>query len=127
MPKVKQERTGWRDEGLSLRHRQWGFDCPMTDIDFLALEYDTGKAKAIVEYKNEHAQLQYPSHPSYRALIDLGNRAELPVFACRYSDDFSKYKVTALNFHASKFCPVPAELTEREWVSMLYKIRDREI
>ena len=56
MPEVRAERTGWRDEGLSQEHRKWGFDCP-------AFEYDTECASALVEYKNEHAKIQYPSYP----------------------------------------------------------------
>jgi len=53
------------------------------------LEYDRGKAVAIVEYKHEKAAKQYVSHPSYQAIIDLGNKAGIPVFACRYAGDFS--------------------------------------
>ena len=97
MPEVRQERTGWRDEGLSQRHRHWGWDCPAVDIDFLMLEYDNGKASALVEYKNEHAKPQYVSHPTYQAMINLGDRAGIPVIACRYSDDFSKWRVVPLN------------------------------
>lgn len=127
MPEVRSERTGWRDEALSRRHRRWGWDCPAVDIDFLMLEYDNGKASAIVEYKNEHAALQYASHPTYQALIDLGDRAGVPVIACRYSDDFSKWKVVPLNSVATKFIPERQELTEIEWVSLLYKIRGNEV
>jgi len=50
MREVRPERTGWRDLELSKRHRQWGWDCPGIDLDFLFLEYDRGKAVAIVEY-----------------------------------------------------------------------------
>lgn len=127
MREVRPERTYWRDEGLSQRHRKWGWDCPMLDIDFLVLEYDSGKASAIIEYKNEHAEPQYASHPSYQAIIDLGNRAELPVIACRYSDDYRKYKAVALNEYARKYLPNREEFDEPGWVSLLYKIRGREI
>lgn len=127
MREVRLERTNWRDEGLSQRHRKWGWDCPMLDIDFLALEYDKGKASAIVEYKNEHAEPQYASHPSYQAIIDLGNRAELPVIACRYSDDYMKYKAVALNEYAKKYLPNREEFDELGWVNLLYRIRGREI
>jgi len=41
------------------------------------LEYDKGKAVALIEYKHEQAPTQYVSHPTYQALIDLGNRADL--------------------------------------------------
>ena len=84
MQPVKQERTGWRDLRLSQRHRRWGWDCPAVDLDFLFLEYDRGKAVALVEYKHEQAAPQYASHPTYQAMIDLGNRASVPVFAARY-------------------------------------------
>lgn len=127
MREVRQERTGWRDAALSQRHRQWGWDCPAVDIDFLMLEYDCGKAAAIVEYKHEFAAVQSACHPSYRALIDLGNRAHLPVFACRYSDDFSIWRVTPLNTIAARFCPKQTDMTEQEWVALLYRTRGRTI
>ena len=127
MLEVRAERTGWRDEGLSQEHRKWGFDCPAVDIDFLMLEYDTGRASALVEYKNEHAKIQYPSHPSYQAIIDLGNRAGIPVFACRYSDDYSRYRAVPLNDKAREFISVPTALNKSEWVKLLYKIRGREV
>lgn len=123
MPEVRQERTGWRDEALSRRHRRWGWDCPAVDLDFLFLEYDRGKASAIVEYKNEHAAPQYASHPTYQAMIDLGDRAQIPVIACRYSDDFQTWKVTPLNKPAKQFLPQRAVLSEQEWVKLLYAIR----
>lgn len=123
MPEVRAERTGWRDEALSRRHRRWGWDCPAVDLDFLFLEYDHGKASAIVEYKNEHAQPQYASHPTYQAMIDLGNRANIPVIACRYADDFSSWKVVPLNAEAMKYIPERTTLSEHQWVELLYKIR----
>lgn len=126
MPEVRVERTNWRDEGLSKRHRKWGWDCPALDIDFLMLEYDRGKASALVEYKNEHAAPQYPSHPSYQALIDVGNRAGLPVIACRYTDDFKKWTVTPLNGIATQYVSRKTEMSESEWVSLLYHIRGNE-
>ena len=64
---VRQERTGWRDEALSKRHRDWGWDCPAIDIDFLMIEYDKGKSVALVEYGGKtnatNAKENY-SHPS---------------------------------------------------------------
>ena len=127
MPDVRPERTGWRDEALSRRHRRLGWDCPAVDIDFLFLEYDHGRASAIVEYKNEHAAPQYASHPTYQAMIDLGNKAGIPVIACRYSDDFSKWKVVPLNDAAKKHIPQRVELNEQGWVKLLYKIRGYEV
>lgn len=123
MREVREERTGWRDLALSQRHRRWGWDCPAVDLDFLFLEYDHGKATAIVEYKNQHAKPQYASHPTYQAMIDLGTRAGIPVIACRYADDFSWWRVVPLNSEALKFVPKVSMMTEKEWVTLLYKLR----
>ena len=122
---VAPERTGWRDEQISLRHRHWGFDCPAVDLDFLMVEYDSGKVCAIVEYKNEFAAVQYSSHPSYKAIRGLANKAKIPFFACRYSSDFSSWKVTPINHYASKYLTEPVELSEKGWVELLYRIRGR--
>lgn len=127
MPEVRQERSHWRDEKLSLRHRDWGWDCPMVDIDFLALEYDKGCATAIVEYKNEYAEPANPQHPSYKALADLGNKAGLPVIGCRYKSDFKIWRAVPLNKIALNVLPEPKEFSEVEWVSFLYGIRGREV
>ena len=127
MSKVRDERTGWRDLKLSQRHRRWGWDCPAVDLDFLFLEYDNGKAVALVEYKHERATDQYASHPTYQAMIDLGDRAKCPVFANRYSDDFSLWKVVPLNPTAKTLLPDRTEMTEREWVTFLHKIRGYDV
>ncbi len=124
---VKKERTGWRDKDLSERHRLWGWNCPAVDLDFLFLEYDKGKAAAIVEYKHESAQPQDARHPTYQALIDLGNRAELPVFAVRYSSDYTKWLVVPLNVCARKYLQERKTMGENEWVSLLYSIRGYSI
>ncbi len=127
LPEVRKERTGWRDKELSARHRRWGWDCPAIDLDFLMLEYDRGKAVAIVEYKHEKASKQYVSHPSYQAIIDLGNKAGIPVFACRYAGDFSWFKVVPLNDQAREHLPKQAKMSEEEYVAFLYRLRGYEV
>ena len=130
---VKAERTGWRDLRLSERHRRWGWDCPAVDLDFLFLEYDKGKAVALVEYKHELALVQHSTHPTYQAMIDLGNRASIPVFGVRYADDFTWWRVTPLNSWAKTFCEEvglsqsATTMTEEEWVTFLYHIRGYEL
>jgi hypothetical protein len=127
MPVVAKERSGWRDLGLSDRHRLWGWNCPAVDLDFLFLEYDNGKASAVVEYKHELAPWPVnAAHPTYQAMIDLGNRAGLPVFAVRYKSDYSRYRAVPMNSHAKRWLPETATLLESQWVSLLYKIRGRD-
>lgn len=121
---VRKERTGWRDLGLSDRHRKWGTNCPAVDLDFLMIEFDCGKAVALVEYKNEHAPIWSAAHPTVQAVIDLGSRAGVPVFVVRYASDYAWWTVTPLNRKAKDL--VPEKLTkipEREWVSLLYMMR----
>lgn len=127
MPEVAKERTGWRDLGLSARHRLWGWNCPAVDLDFLFLEFDHGRATAIVEYK--HEQALWPvnaAHPTYQAMIDLGNRASLPVFAVRYKTDYSRFRAVPMNEFAQEWLPETTTMLESQWVSLLYKIRGRD-
>jgi len=123
MQQVREERTGWRDLSLSQRHRKWGWDCPAVDLDFLFLEYDRGQPTAIVEYKHENAKPQRASHPTYQAMINLGTLAGIPVFACRYADDFSLWRAIPLNNYAREWLPERRDMTEREWVTFLYELR----
>jgi hypothetical protein len=123
MQEVRQERSGWRDLALSKRHRKWGWDCPAVDLDFLFLEYDRGQPVAIVEYKHERSQMQHASHPTYQAMINLGTRAGIPVFASRYKADFSEWTIVPLNDMAKLKLPARKVMTEREWVTFLYELR----
>lgn len=123
---ARKERTSWRDLHLSQRHRLWGLAVPAVDLDFLLLEFDRGRPTALIEYKGEHAAAQFPSHPSYLALCNLGDRADVPVFAVRYAQDFSWWKVVSLNLPAKKLFPSRQEFTERQFVTWLYNIRGHQ-
>ena len=121
------ERSGWRDQRVSQRHRQWGYDCPALDVDFLMLEYDTGKVVALVEFKHERAAPVNAGHPSMRAICDLAVRADIPAFVCRYGDDLSWWYPSPLNDQARAFLPEAKHLSEREWVELLYRLRGRKL
>ena len=127
IPKVREERSGWRDEALSLRHREWGWDCPALDVDFLLIEYDYGHPVALVEYKHEDAAPQVVTHPSYRALIELADRASLPLFVVRYAEGFAWFRVVPLNEQAKECLSDRITWSEKEYVSFLYGLRGRHI
>lgn len=127
MNEVRPERTGWRDQRISQRHRQWGYDCPALDIDFLMLEYDMGRAAAIVEYKHDDAMPVRTGHPSIQAIIDLADRSGLPAFVVRYADDFSWWWPTPLNARAREILPQAKKLPEEQWVELLYRCRGRRL
>jgi len=122
------ERSGWRDLGLSIRHRLWGHDCPIVDIDFLVVEYDEKKPIALVEYKHEHAKNPNFDDANYTTLKTLGDWAGLPVFNARYADDYSWFKLTPLNAMAeARLPPEHRMMTERQYVDFLYWLRGRLI
>lgn len=126
-PSVAPERTGWRDQAISARHRKWGFGCPAFDLDFLLVEYSRSKVMALVEYKNEYAKQVDYMHPTYRALRDLANRAGVPVFEARYKTDFSSWTVSPLNAIAEREVGDVTVLSEQGFVSLLYRIRGEEL
>jgi hypothetical protein len=55
--------------------------------------------------------------------INLGTMADIPVFACRYSDDFTEWIITPLNDKAKLRLPNKQTMTERQWVTFLYELR----
>lgn len=122
MRQVKKERTFKRDLGLSLRHREWGWDVPVLDLDFV--EYADGRPVSLIEYKLENAAERDFRHPSYQALIELGTRASLPVFEVTYAADFRWFIVIAMNDIAKWILPVRTKMAENEYVQFLYWIRD---
>jgi len=116
------ERTGWRDEEISKRHRMWGKDLTMTDIDFIVSETKGNMPIAIIEYKNEQAAPQSINNWQYQVLKNLSDKAGLPLFNVRYATDFLTYKVTPLNEIAIKI-KSRQTMKEYEYVSFLYKLR----
>lgn len=130
---VRPERTGWRDPEISLRHREWGFDCPAVDLDFLVVEYNIGKPVALIEYKHHFARVPDTRHPTYRALADLadnygGNGGALPFLLVFYWPEVWAFQVQPMNKVARDCFHAPVlHLTEREYVQRLYQLRGRTL
>ncbi len=129
MERVTPERTFWRDAGISLRHRLWGIACRATDIDFVLVEYffdgkhNRIEISALIEYKNEYAPPQRLRKQQYQVLGALGNQANIPAFAVRYSSDFSRFKVVPVNSQAKERLLSRTDMTELEYVTFLYGLR----
>lgn len=129
--KVRLERTGWRDEEISGRHRFWGFNCPAVDLDFLVVEYNLGKPVALIEYKFRTAGVTLPNfnHATYRALKLLADDRNKPLpFAVVFyrKPEWCFYPVP-VNDAAREWFPSSKIYTERDYVTILYKMREREI
>jgi hypothetical protein len=75
---VRQERTGWRDQEISERHRLWGASCPVVDLDFLLTEIHVGEPMALVEYKHFGARPIDPRPAVFTALRNLADLAAIP-------------------------------------------------
>jgi len=126
----REERTGWRDQALSERHGRWGFNCPAVDLDFVMLEYNHGKASALVEYKHKNAAKVDSSHATYRALVDLADKysdGPLPCLVARYDPETWAFVVTPLNDAARQHYSHCAEesISEQRFVTSLHLLRKR--
>jgi hypothetical protein len=123
---VKEERSGWRDMDLSRRHRKWGFNAPIVDIDFLVIEYNRAKPMAMVEYKLSGAPIPDIKSASYRALLDLANnygKTGIPFLISVYRKCPWMFKIIPVNDLAKNLFAHNEELSEKEYVSRLYDIR----
>lgn len=128
------ERSGWRDKNLSARHRDWGHDCPMSDLDLIATEYDQREPIALIDYKMRRAPLE-PVPSTIKLLSDanlyvmgrLGARAGLPAFVVFYGARFAWFQVQGLNRDGLKRVPGSQPLSERDYVSFLFELRGREL
>lgn len=125
--KVKPERTGWRDLGLSKRHRLWGVALAATDLDFILCEASFTKPIALVEYKNEKAPAQHFNDHGIQRIKNLADMAKIPAFACRYATDYSWYRPVALNERAKVYLPDRCEMSEPDFVRFLYRLRGMQM
>lgn len=124
---VRKERTGWRDQALSERHREWGWNCPAADLDFLMVEYNVGRPVGLIEYKHYNAKMPDMAHPTYRALGELAKMAQLPFMLAFYWPDVWAFRVRPLNQLAATRFDWKFMLTEREYVSTLYEMRNMKL
>jgi hypothetical protein len=74
--------------------------------------------KAIIAYRHEDEGPEDASEPKFRAVAQIGNRADLPAFKVRYADDYSWFDVSPLNDRAREFVGWPCRLTEAEWAAV---------
>jgi len=127
--KTRPERTQWRDQKLSERHRKWGFNCPAIDIDFLMIEFHVGEPIAIVDYKRYTGSIKNLNQKSINAISTLANNSNIPFFVVFYWDDIWAFQITAINNIAKNILQQHKIdknkiLTEQQYVSFLYKLRN---
>jgi hypothetical protein len=125
------ERTGWRDQEISNRHRVWGFNCPSVDLDFVMVEYNFGAPVAVVDYKHHLSSIPVgPSHPTMKALGSLygANGEQLPFFVAYYWPETWAFRVKPFNDSAREILSTECcDMCEREWVQLLYALRQQHL
>jgi hypothetical protein len=120
------ERTGWRDQALSDRHRTWGQECPAVDLDFLMCEFNRGVPVTLIDYKRYTANLAYTNGRTTDALSGFYNARgeQLPFFMTRYWPDIWAFEVWPKNLAAVAVLKKESALmTEQEFVRFLYWLR----
>lgn len=116
------ERSGWRDERISARHRMWGSWATAVDIDFVLIESTiAAEPKALIEYKSFHATSA--THFQVRLLRNLADAAGIPAFLALYWPDIWAFRVIPQNGLARRFLPHERQMTERQYVELLREIR----
>lgn len=125
--KVRQESTGWRDKSLSLRHRDWGYDAPFVDVDYVWIEYDKRKVMGLFDYKRDTVDLPDQSDASLSAIRDMADRGRVPFFVVRYSGDLRHFETNCWSdvAHLGWAAYHQRRLDEYHYVEFLYKLRAR--
>jgi len=130
---VRAERTGWRCEAISRRHREWGYNCPAVDLDFVVAEYNHGKPVALIEYKEKRAQPPDALHPTYQALIALADgykAGSIPCLIAVYCAEHWWFQVYPLNDSARRHyqhLKADERITEQRFVRSLYLLRQKTL
>jgi len=127
MNNVRQERTGWRCQKISARHREWGYNCPAVDLDFMVAEYNHGLPVALIEYKDIHAREPVLEQPTYKALAALANGYEkpLPFLIVFYCPDDWWFRIIPGNDLAKRIYEGRTILSEQRFVRSLYELRKK--
>ena|ERR1017187_5634734 len=126
----KQERTGFRDEWISRRHRLWGDDVPIADLDFLVIEYDRCKCVALVEYKHVNLRGKFKPDPNTRALQHLATIGKIPFYVIFYDPENRTFSQFLFPSEWAKqlgptLSPTNDAVSELEFVEFLYQLRGR--
>lgn len=125
------EIMGLRDWRLSERHRAWGLDAPACDLDFMLIEYDSAVPTALTEYKHcsPSGHSKVVENASLRAFRTLAHMAGLPAWVAFYRPWSWSFKVYSLNDAARAIWGADEYVirTELEYVTALYRLRDRSL
>lgn len=127
---VRAERSSWRCQAISERHRHWGYNCPAVDLDFVVAEYNHGKPVALVEYKEKNWNPANTSNATYNALKALADGyvdGPIPFLIAVYDADewwFVPYPMNEAACRHYRHCNGVA-ISEQRFVRSLYLLRSK--
>jgi len=124
MPKVKKERTDWRDAALEHTHAARGLPVAPKGLGWVCLEYNHASPVAVVNYDEADAPRLPEREDSLAALGDFCSRCALPLFDARYrydpaQDRLTRFETAPVNVYARRRAPTlgtGAVLSEEESV-----------
>lgn len=128
----EKERSGWRDQWISNRHRDFGWAL-CVDVDFLGIEYDYGVPVCLIEYKHFHADIKLSSSQmkAQKYMADNLRMPDgsfgMPFFVVAYYPEHHNYHVIPMNDAAKAIpnCSVAKTWSERNFVKLLYWMRKK--
>lgn len=153
---VRAERTGFRDAGLqtrieqwgdsfvandvssqslpdsiSRRHRDWGWDCPATNLDCLMYEYNDHQPVVLLDYKCKLPNVRDRVISSTKAIRNLAIKANIPFFVVYYNNIAWSFQLDPIGAQAestmrSVFEPLQT-ISELQFVSFLYGLRKQPL
>ena len=120
------ERTGWRDQRISVRHRLWGDKLYAVDMDWLVVEFYYGKPVVVIQYKEVccRGYLDLDTAP-LKALAWLADGREIPLWVVLYDLDANPptYEVCPVNPTAQEQFGERRIKAEEEYIRFLYRMR----
>jgi hypothetical protein len=155
---VRKERTGYRDDHLtqrivlwgdgfickdvsqkdldmsiSPRHRNWGFNCPVMNLDCLMYEYDNKQPVSLIDFKCRGPSDGDTTSANAQALANLASSATIPAYIVYYDNLNWRFRSTPLNAlgkiklgECSEFTAMQ-EVDEITFVGFLYALRGRSL
>lgn len=121
---------GWRDRWIWDRHRKWGDNVPVMDMDRVGWEYDLCKIIALIEYKHHRAPPM--EWAQLTTMLNTADQLAVPAYKVEYTrDDETEdgeplFRVTPLNPMAD-WITYEGSILEEQYVGFLHEIRGRVI
>jgi|SRR5271157_417090 len=110
---------------MSLRHREWGLNCPAVDLDYLLIDFNHCVPVCILEYK----YMTSPTNDSNTtATLRLAEHCGIPYFGAQYNNRAWWFIVSAYRIGQGI---VPGDekkrYNEQSFREFLYELRDRAV